>query len=102
VFNYVGNWQSNLSHPSYTQWLICRRRYEYKFLQKVPGLSVISTNGTDPNAGISLQLRGVNSVNASQGPLVVIDGVPGGDINSVAKEDIESINVLRDTSAAAI
>ncbi|MGE8421744.1 MAG: SusC/RagA family TonB-linked outer membrane protein, partial [Sphingobacterium siyangense] len=65
-------------------------------------LSVISTNGTDPNAGISLQLRGVNSVNASQGPLVVIDGVPGGDINSVAKEDIESINVLRDASAAAI
>lgn len=69
---------------------------------KVPGLSVISTNGTDPNGGISLQLRGVNSVNASQGPLVVIDGVPGGDINSVAKEDIESINVLRDASAAAI
>lgn len=69
---------------------------------KVPGLSVISTNGTDPNAGISLQLRGVNSVNASQGPLVVIDGVPGGDINSVAKEDIESINVLRGASAAAI
>lgn len=69
---------------------------------KVPGLNVSSTNGTDPNAGISLQLRGVNSVNASQGPLVVIDGVPGGDINSVAKEDIESINILRDASAAAI
>jgi len=68
---------------------------------KVPGLSVLSNNGTDPNAGISLQLRGVNSVNASQGPLVVIDGVPGGDINSVAKEDIETINVLRDASAAA-
>ena len=69
---------------------------------KVPGLTIASTNGTDPNAGLSLQLRGVNSVNASQGPLVVIDGVPGGDINSVVKEDIESINVLRDASAAAI
>lgn len=69
---------------------------------KVPGLNIATSNGTDPNAGISLQLRGVNSVNASQGPLVVIDGVPGGDINSVAKEDIESINVLRDASAAAI
>ncbi|UIR54870.1 SusC/RagA family TonB-linked outer membrane protein [Sphingobacterium sp. SRCM116780] len=69
---------------------------------KVSGLSVISTNGTDPNAGVSLQLRGVNSVNASQGPLVVIDGVPGGDINSVVKEDIESINILKDASAAAI
>lgn len=69
---------------------------------KVPGLTIASTNGTDPNAGLSLQLRGVNSVNASQGPLVVIDGVPGGDINSVVREDIESINVLRDASAAAI
>lgn len=69
---------------------------------KVPGLNVSSTNGTDPNASVSLQLRGVNSVNASQGPLVVIDGVPGGDINSVQKEDIESINILRDASAAAI
>lgn len=69
---------------------------------KVPGLTIASNNGTDPNAGLSIQLRGVNSVNASQGPLIVIDGVPGGDINSVAREDIESINVLRDASAAAI
>uniref|UniRef100_F4CA34 TonB-dependent receptor n=1 Tax=Sphingobacterium sp. (strain 21) TaxID=743722 RepID=F4CA34_SPHS2 len=69
---------------------------------KVPGLNIASNNGSDPNASVSIQLRGVNSVKASQGPLVVIDGVPGGDINSVAKEDIESINVLRDASAAAI
>ena len=69
---------------------------------KVPGLSVQSSNGTDPNAGVSIQLRGVNSVNASQGPLIVIDGVPGGDINTVVKEDIASIEVLRDASGAAI
>lgn len=69
---------------------------------KVPGLSIRSSNGTDPNAGVSIQLRGVNSVNASQGPLVVIDGVPGGSINSVVREDIASIEVLRDASAAAI
>lgn len=69
---------------------------------KVPGLNISSSNGIDPNAEISLQLRGVNSVKASQGLLVVIDGVPGGDINSVIKEDIESISVLRDASAAAI
>lgn len=69
---------------------------------KVPGLNISSNNGSDPNANVSIQLRGVNSVKASQGPLVVIDGVPGGDINSVAKEDIASINVLRDASAAAI
>lgn len=69
---------------------------------KVPGLSIQSTNGADPNAGVSIQLRGVNSVNASQGPLIVIDGVPGGNINSVVKEDIASIEVLRDASGAAI
>lgn len=69
---------------------------------KVPGLMIQSTNGADPNAGVSIQLRGINSVNASQGPLVVIDGVPGGNINSVVKEDIASIEVLRDASAAAI
>ncbi|MDR1097791.1 MAG: SusC/RagA family TonB-linked outer membrane protein [Tannerella sp.] len=69
---------------------------------KVPGLSVISTNGSDPNAGVSLQLRGVNSVAAKQGPLIVIDGVPGAEIELVAKEDIESVNVLKDASAAAI
>ncbi|VTP93330.1 carboxypeptidase-like regulatory domain-containing protein [Sphingobacterium daejeonense] len=69
---------------------------------KVAGLNVSSNNGSDPNSQVTLQLRGVNSVNAAQGPLVVIDGVPGGDVNSVAKEDIESISVLRDASAAAI
>lgn len=69
---------------------------------KVPGLSVQATNGADPNSNMSIQLRGVNSVNASQGPLIVIDGVPGGNINSVVKEDIASIEVLRDASGAAI
>ena len=69
---------------------------------KVPGLTIQSTNGADPNAEISVQLRGINSVNASQGPLIVIDGVPGGSLSTVVKEDIESIEVLRDASAAAI
>ncbi len=69
---------------------------------KVPGLSIVSTNGADPNSGVSLQVRGVNSINGDQGPLVVIDGVPGADLALVAKEDIESISVLKDASAAAI
>lgn len=69
---------------------------------KIPGLTIASSNGTDPNASLSVQLRGINSINASQGPLIVIDGVPGGSLSTVAREDIESINVLRDASAAAI
>ncbi len=69
---------------------------------KVTGLSIQSDNGTSPNAGTSLQLRGVASVLAGQGPLVVIDGVPGGSINSVSREDIQSIDILKDASAGAI
>lgn len=69
---------------------------------KVSGLSVQSTNGSDPNANVSIQLRGTNSINADKGPLIVIDGVPGAEIGLVSKEDIESINVLKDASAAAI
>ncbi|MCK9344168.1 MAG: carboxypeptidase-like regulatory domain-containing protein, partial [Massilibacteroides sp.] len=48
---------------------------------KVSNLSVINTNGADPNSGVSLQLRGANSINAGQGPLVVVDGIAGGNIN---------------------
>ena len=65
------------------------------------GSLVIS--GTDSaNAGQSLQLRGSASINGGTGPLVVIDGMPGGDIRSVLPEDIKSIDVLKDASAGAI
>lgn len=69
---------------------------------KVTGLSMVSSAGSDPNATVSLQLRGANSVNASQGPLVVVDGVPGGNIDNIPREDILSIDILKDASAAAI
>ena len=69
---------------------------------KVTGLDVHSSAGNDPNSSVSLQLRGVNSLMADQGPLVVIDGIPGGNINILQKEDIVSIDVLKDASAGAI
>jgi TonB-linked SusC/RagA family outer membrane protein len=56
-----------------------------------------------PNAeSPTLQLRGMASYNASKAPLVVIDGMPGGDIRSVVQEDIQSIDILRDAGAGAI
>lgn len=67
---------------------------------KVAGLTV-NTNSS-PNAANSIQLRGIASVNAGQSPLVVIDGMPGGDIRSLNQEEIESIDVLKDASAGAI
>jgi len=69
---------------------------------KVPGLNIISNAGSDPNGSISVQLRGVNSIKADQNPLIVVDGIPGGNINILQREDIVSIDVLKDASAAAI
>ena len=69
---------------------------------KITGLSIYSSAGSDPNGGFSLQLRGVNSIKADNEPLIVVDGVPGGSINVLQKEDIVSIDVLKDASAAAI
>jgi iron complex outermembrane receptor protein len=68
---------------------------------KVAGL-VISRPGADPNGGFNVRLRGLSSVGANNSPLVVIDGVLGGDLNSVEPQDIASIDILQDGSAAAI
>lgn len=74
----------------------------YQLLQgKVAGLGMSNTSG-DPSASPSISLRGISTLAASSSPLVVIDGIVGGSINSVAPEDIESIDVLKDGSAAAI
>jgi len=67
---------------------------------KVAGLTV-STSSGDPTAGTQIQLRGITTLKASTEPLVLIDGIPG-NLNSVAPEDIEAIDVLKDGSAAAI
>ena len=68
---------------------------------KVGGL-VIARPGSNPNQGFSIRLRGLSTVGASTEPLIVIDGVLGGDLNSVEPQDIESIDVLKDGSASAI
>jgi len=67
---------------------------------KITGLMLHESSSA--NAGASLQLRGMSSINAGKEPLVVIDGMPGGDLRSVLPEDIESIDVLKDASAGAI
>ncbi|WP_205686963.1 SusC/RagA family TonB-linked outer membrane protein [Chitinophaga rhizosphaerae] len=69
---------------------------------KVPGLSITRANGTNPNGGATFQMRGITSLNGSQEPLIVIDGVPGGNLDLLQQEDIASVDVLRDGSAAAI
>jgi len=68
---------------------------------KVAGLTVGAPSG-DPTAGTQILLRGNTTLfGANSNPLVLIDGIPGS-LNTVAPEDIESIDVLKDGSAAAI
>ena len=68
---------------------------------KVGGL-VIARPGSNPNQKFSIRLRGLSTIGASTEPLVVIDGVLGGDLNSIEPQDIASIDVLKDGSASAI
>jgi TonB-dependent starch-binding outer membrane protein SusC len=63
---------------------------------------MITKKGGDPNAGFSIKIRGAASLATSTSPLFVVDGVPGVDPTTIAPEDIESFNVLKDASAAAI
>ncbi len=79
---------------------------------KVPGVQVVDNN--EPGGGFSIRIRGPTSINASSEPLFVIDGVPIGTgaggglsagrnpLNFLNPNDIESVTVLRDASAAAI
>ncbi len=67
---------------------------------KVSGLTV-STSSGDPTQGTQIMLRGISTLLASSSPLILVDGIPGS-LSTVAPEDIESIDVLKDGSAAAI
>lgn len=69
---------------------------------KVAGLNVVNTASANPNSGSSLQIRGATSITASNSPLIVIDGVAGGDIRNLSSQDIESMTVLKDAGSAAI
>ncbi|QKZ15716.1 SusC/RagA family TonB-linked outer membrane protein [Spirosoma sp. KUDC1026] len=69
---------------------------------KVAGLSVTNTAAGDPNSTPSIQLRGVSSRSAGLGPLFVINGVPGGNLDNINQNEIESIDVLKGGAASAI
>ncbi|HEY6156815.1 MAG TPA: carboxypeptidase regulatory-like domain-containing protein, partial [Gemmatimonadales bacterium] len=66
-----------------------------------PGLQVQTTNA-QPGAELRLRVRGGNSLQGDNDPLVVVDGVIGADLNEISPGDIESIDVLKDASSTAI
>lgn len=68
---------------------------------KAAGITVSSPNGA-PGAGMTIRVRGTTSFNGSNDPLYVVDGIPMTDINYLSANDIESIQILKDASSAAI
>lgn len=71
---------------------------------RTTGLQIINTSDS-PEGGVGVRIRGASSLMGSREPLVVLDGIPFGtlgDLNQLAPNDIESIEVLKDASAAAI
>ncbi len=76
-------------------------RVEQALQGKLSGVYVQNTSA-EPNAEIRIRIRGANSINGDNSPLIVIDGFQGGDMNTLSPNDIESIEVLKDASATAI
>lgn len=77
---------------------------------KVPGVNIVSGDGA-PGAGSEIRIRGGSSLNATNNPLIVVDGVPVANdaapgmpngLSTVNPNDIESFTVLKDASATAI
>ena len=67
---------------------------------RAAGVNVVRNGGSPGNTG-SIRIRGTGTINNAE-PLVVIDGIPAGDLNSVNPNDIASIEILKDASASAI
>lgn len=68
---------------------------------RISGVTILSGSG-DPSSNNTIRVRGMNSVTGDQGPLIVIDGFIGGDIQALNPNDIQSIEVLKDASATAV
>jgi TonB-linked SusC/RagA family outer membrane protein len=67
---------------------------------KSPSLTIQQTN-SEPGAGLNINIRGISTL-GNNSPLIVIDGIVGGDINALNPADIESVSVLKDAGSAAI
>lgn len=66
----------------------------------VPGVNIVQANGL-PGSGYTITVRGIGTTGSS-GPLIVIDGVAGGNLDDLNPADIESIDILKDAASAAI
>lgn len=76
-------------------------RIETALAGRIAGVNITSPN-SEPGAGLQIRIRGGNSINGDNSPLLVVDGVLGGDFESLNINDVENMQVLKDASATAI
>jgi len=76
-------------------------RLENVLAGQLPGVDVQTTTG-EPGAALQIRVRGTGSLNASNDPLYVVDGVPVETLNGINPSDVQTIDVLKDASSAAI
>lgn len=76
-------------------------RVEEALQGRASGVTVSKSSGA-PGAAIKVRVRGVNSITGNNDPLVVIDGIQGGDLSTINPNDIAAMDILKDASATAI
>lgn len=76
-------------------------RAETALVGRLAGVNVSQTRSS-PGSAPLIRIRGAGSIDAGNEPLVVIDGFPGGSLGQINMNDVESIEVLKDASSAAI
>ncbi|WP_171037099.1 TonB-dependent receptor [Maribacter algarum] len=76
-------------------------RVEEALQGRAAGVTVAKANGA-PGANVKVRIRGVNSITGNNDPLVVVDGILGGDLSTINPNDIAAMDVLKDASATAI
>lgn len=83
--------------------IVRNRSFSMNVLQRVEGLvpGLVVNNSPTPGA-TTFQIRGLTTINADRNPLVIVDGMPVGDISSVNPQDVADISVLKDATAASI
>lgn len=77
------------------------QRVDQALQGRASGVFVLNTDGA-PGGNTTIRVRGMNSINGGNNALIVIDGLQGGNLNSLNPNDIESLEVLKDASATAI
>jgi TonB-dependent starch-binding outer membrane protein SusC len=68
---------------------------------RIAGVQVTQNSG-EPGGSVSIRIRGVGSINSTNEPLYIVDGVPYGSLNAINPNDIERIDVLKDAASSSI